>query len=148
VWGDEAYSQRTASLKYTGTALLLNDVSIAGWAYCTNGCSVARARKVTSANRSSAARWFAARVFDRLSRGSGALETGIRAASDAALAHLYLCSSGVGAGIERKPEALKCFNHRDTEIFGETEAVTQSISPKFLCLCVSVVNSVVDESQN
>lgn len=33
VWGDEAFKQREPSLKYTGTALLLNDVSIAGWAY-------------------------------------------------------------------------------------------------------------------
>ena len=33
VWGDEAYKQSQPSLKYTGTALLLNEVSIAGWAY-------------------------------------------------------------------------------------------------------------------
>jgi hypothetical protein len=33
VWGDEAFKQSEPSLKYTGTALLLNDVSIAGWAY-------------------------------------------------------------------------------------------------------------------
>ena len=33
VWGDEAYEQRELSLKYTGTAVLLNDVSVAGWAY-------------------------------------------------------------------------------------------------------------------
>jgi len=32
-WGDEAFSQRDLSLKYTGTALLLNEVSIAGWGY-------------------------------------------------------------------------------------------------------------------
>ncbi|RYD87292.1 MAG: hypothetical protein EOP50_21000, partial [Sphingobacteriales bacterium] len=33
VWGNEAYQHRDPSLKYTGTALLLNDASIAGWAY-------------------------------------------------------------------------------------------------------------------
>ena len=33
VWGDEAYKERSASLKYTGTGLLLNDVSVMGWAY-------------------------------------------------------------------------------------------------------------------
>lgn len=33
VWGDEAYKQNKPSLRYTGTALILNDVSIAGWAY-------------------------------------------------------------------------------------------------------------------
>ena len=32
-FGDEAFGERDLSLKYTGTALLLNDVSIAGWAY-------------------------------------------------------------------------------------------------------------------
>ena len=32
-WGDEAFSKRDLSLKYTGTALLLNEVSIAGWGY-------------------------------------------------------------------------------------------------------------------
>lgn len=32
-WGDEAFEQRTVSLKYTGTALALNDVSVMFWAY-------------------------------------------------------------------------------------------------------------------
>lgn len=32
-WGDEAFKEREASWKYTGTALLLNDVSIAAWGY-------------------------------------------------------------------------------------------------------------------
>ncbi len=32
-FGDEAFDKRELSLKYTGTALLLNNVSIAGWAY-------------------------------------------------------------------------------------------------------------------
>ena len=33
VWGDEAFKERELSLKYTGTALLLNEVSVALWAY-------------------------------------------------------------------------------------------------------------------
>ena len=33
MWGDEAFKESQPSLKYTGTALLLNEVSIAGWAY-------------------------------------------------------------------------------------------------------------------
>ena len=33
VWGDEAFAQRDLSLKYTGTALLLNEASVASWAY-------------------------------------------------------------------------------------------------------------------
>lgn len=32
VWGDEAFEQRDFSLRYTGTALLLNGVSVASWA--------------------------------------------------------------------------------------------------------------------
>ncbi len=32
-WGDEAFTQRGLSLKYTGIALLLNEVSVASWAY-------------------------------------------------------------------------------------------------------------------
>ena len=33
VWGDEAYQERDFSLKYTGTAIALNEVSVAGWAF-------------------------------------------------------------------------------------------------------------------
>lgn len=33
VWGDEAFKERELSLKYTGTGLLLNEVSVSLWAY-------------------------------------------------------------------------------------------------------------------
>jgi hypothetical protein len=33
VWGDEAYTQRDLSLKYTAIGALLNDISVGSWAF-------------------------------------------------------------------------------------------------------------------